>query len=405
MTVSHDLFALASADPIEVGRAEVADLMALFSQLVDPRSARGVRHRLASILTVLVFAALAGAKTFREAGDRVADLPAALLDAAGTRTDPRSGVMAPPSRDTIRRVVEDLDAQAADLLVGRWIAERACGARADGGDDPGAVGLAIDGKVVRNSGGGYADVRLFSAMAHGQCVVIAQTLVPDGTNEITCVPALLDPVEVTGTVVTADAAHCQDATAAYLIGRDADYVLTVKGNRKTLLAQVKAFLGQAGLDDLDGVAGADHVQDDRGHGRRVRRAIWLAPAVGIGFPGAEQVFRIRREVRDTCGRLVSKEIVHGITSLSAGQAAAEAVARFVREHWGIENKVHWVRDVVFGEDAHHAYLGAAAQVMATFRNLAIALIRLSGTSRITQTLERIAADRTRILPLLAASRP
>jgi predicted transposase YbfD/YdcC len=318
--------------------------------------------------------------------------------------------MAPPSRDTIRRVVEDLDAKAADLLVGRWIADRVRGARAgqstaDGGGDPGAVGLAIDGKVVRNSGGGYADVKLFSAMAHGQCVVIAQTLVPDGTNEITCVPALLDPVEVAGAVVTADAAHCQDATAAYLTGRDADYVLTVKGNRKTLLAKVKAGLGQVGLDDLDGVAGADHVQDDRGHGRRVRRAIWLAPADSIDFPGAGQVFRIRREVRDTCGRLVSKEIVHGITSLSAEQAAAATVARFVREHWGIENKVHWVRDVVFGEDTHHAYLGAAAQVMATFRNLAIALIRLSGTSRITQTLERIAADRTRILPLLAASRP
>lgn len=403
MPVSHDLFPLASAGSVEEGLAEVAELLALFSQLTDPRRARGVRHRLASILTVLVFAALAGAKTFREAGDRVADLPAVLLAAACTRTDPRSGAAVPPSRDTIRRVVEDLDAQAADLLVGRWIADRARSARA--GDDPGAAGLAIDGKVVRNSGGGYADVKLFSAMIHGQAVVIAQTLVPDGTNEITCVPALLDPVEVAGTVVTADAAHCQDATAAYLTGRDADYVLTVKGNRPTLLAQVKAHLGVVGLDDLDGCDGADHVQDDRGHGRRVRRAIWMAAADGIGFPGVQQVFRIRREVRDTCGRLISKEVVHGITSLSVQKAAAEAVARFVREHWGIENKVHWVRDVVFGEDAHHTYLGAAAQVMATFRNLAVALLRLAGITGITRTLQRIAADRTRILPLLAASRP
>lgn len=217
--------------------------------------------------------------------------------------------------------MEDLDGQAADLLVGRWITDRARRVRGDG--DVGGGGVALDGKVVRNSGGGgYAGVRLFSAMVHGQAVVIAQTLVPDGTNETTCVPALLDPVPIVGAVVTADAAHCQDATAEYLTGRDAEYVLTVKSNRKALLKQ----------------------------------------------------------------------------------AAAEAVARFVRDHWGIETNLHWVR-VVFGEDAHHAYLGAAAQVMAMFCNLAIAFIRLSGTSRITQTLQSIAAGRTRILPLLAASRP
>lgn len=224
----------------------------------------------------------------------------------------------------------------------------------------------MDGEMVRNSGGGYADVKLFSAMVHGQAVVITQARVPDGTNEITVCDHLC------GAVVTADAAHCQDATAGYLTGRDADYVLTVKGNRKTLLKQVKASLGQVGLDHLDGCDGED---------------------------------RIRREVRDTCGRLISKEVVHRITSLSTEQGTAEAVARWVRTHWGIENEIHRVRDVVLGEDAQHAYLGAAAQVMALFRNLAIALLRLAGITKVTQTLERIAADRSRILPILAASRP
>ena len=406
--VSHDPFPLASVDPIEVGLAAVAALLALFTQVADPRDARGIRHRLGSVLTVMVFAALAGAKTFREVGDRVGDLPPVLLEAAGTRRCPRSGVFVPPCADTIRRIVEDLDGQAVDLLVGRWITARAGRLRAEAGREDGAapkVAMALDGKVVRNSGGGGADVKLFSAMLHDQAVVIAQLLIPDGTNEITCVKALLDPVAIGEVVVTADAAHAQTKTAEYLTGRDADYVLTVKGNRKALLTQVKAILGQAGLDDLDGVDGACHVADDAGHGRRVRRAIWLAPAGGVDFPGAEQVFRIRREVRNCSGQLVSKEIVHGVTSLSAEEAGAEAVARWVRAHWGIENKIHWVRDVVFGEDAHHAYLGAAAQVMAMFRNLAIGLIRLSGIVKISQTLERIAADRNRILPLLAASRP
>jgi predicted transposase YbfD/YdcC len=393
--VSHVLPTPTSIDD-RVGLTAVAELYALFEQLSDPRRPRGVRHALASVLTVMVFAVLAGAANYREVGDRVADLPEVLLSAARTRRHRFTGTLVPPSGSTIRRIVEDLDADAADGLVGAWLADRA----GDGGG-----GIAIDGKVVRGSGGGYGDVRLFSAMRHDTAVVIAQLTVPNGTNETTQVAALLDPVDIAGVVVTADAAHTQDGTAAYLVGRDADYVLTVKGNRPTPLTQIKATLGSAGPDDLDGPAGADHAELDTGHGRRVVRAIWCAPADGIDFPGAAQVFRIRREVSDTAGRRISKEIVHGISSLSTGNGAAWVLAGHVRAHWGIENKVHWVRDVVFAEDTQHAYLGATAQAMAVFRNLAIGLIRLSGTRQITRTVERIAADRSRILPLLAASRP
>lgn len=135
----------------------------------------------------------------------------------------------------------------------------------------------------------------------------------------------------------------------------------------------------------------------------MHRQIWAATADGIDFPGAGQVFRIRRDIFDLSGQRVSKEIVHGITSLA--EATAAAIGRFVRHHWGVENKIHWVRDVVFAEDHQHAYLGAAAHAMALFRNLAIGLIRLAGHTQIKRTLEHLAADRMRILPLLAASHP
>jgi len=138
----------------------------------------------------------------------------------------------------------------------------------------------------------------------------------------------------------------------------------------------------------------------------VHRQIWATDADGIDFPAAAQVFRIRRDVFDPSGQRISKEIVYGITSLA--EATAEAIGRRtvrVRHHWGIENKIHWVRDVVFAEDHQNAYLGAAAHGMALFRNLAIGLIRLAGHTQIKRTVERLAADRTRILPLLAASHP
>jgi hypothetical protein len=185
------------------------------------------------VLTIMVFAVVAGARNLGEAGDRAADLPPLLLQAAGTRRDPRTGQLVAPSGSTLRRVVESIDVDAADLLVCRWIADRARGGEDDDAD--GLWGLAMDGQVVRRSGAGVPadNVKLFSAMLHDQAVVIAQLRVPDATTEVTQVAALLDPVDLAGSVVTGDAAHTKTETAAYLCGRGADYVLTVKGKAST----------------------------------------------------------------------------------------------------------------------------------------------------------------------------
>lgn len=400
MPVSHAPINGVGSDGTGVGLADVAELYALFAQVADPRRPRGVRHHIAGVLTVMVFAVLAGARNFREAGDRAADLPPALLEAAGTRRDPRTGELVPPSGSTLRRVTEDIDVQAADLLVCQWIADRA--RHGDGHDDnddaDGRWGLAMDGKTVRRSGAGNPDanVKLFSAMLHEQAVVIGQLRVPDTTTEVTQVEALLDPVDLAKAVVTGDAAHTLPRTAAYIRRRDGDYVLTLKANQPSLLDSVIAKLFTTTAPD-------HHLDIDTSRGRSVHRQIWATDADGIDFPGAAQVFRIRRDVFDPFGQRISKEIVHGITSLT--EATAQAIARWVRRHWGIENKIHWVRDVIFAEDHQNAYLGAAAHAMALFRNLAIGLIRLAGHTQIKRTIERLAADRTRILPLLAASRP
>jgi predicted transposase YbfD/YdcC len=407
VAVSHPSDIRVSSGDTEIDLTDITELYALFMQVTDPRRPRGVRHHLATVLTVMVLTVLAGARNFREAGDRAADLPPLLLRAAGARRHPGTGAPLAPSGSTLRRVVENIDAGAADLLVCQWIADRIRAHRhteadADAGDATAGQrrGIAMDGKVVRNSGAGDPDsnVKLFSAMLHDQAVVIAQMRIPDATNEITQVAPLLDRVDLAGMVVTGDAAHAQRATAAYIRSRDGDYVLTVKANQPSLLDSIAVKLSTS--QDR-----GHHLDIDHGHGRIVHRQIWTTDAEGIDFPGAVQVFRIRRDVFDHTGQRISKEIVHGITSLHLHDATAEAIARWVRQHWGIENRIHWVRDVVFAEDHQHSYLGATAHAMALFRNLAIGLIRLAGHTQIKRTLERIAADRTRILPLLAASRP
>jgi hypothetical protein len=135
--------------------------------------------------------------------------------------------------------------------------------------------LAVDGKHLRGTDGTV----LFSAMLHDQRVVVAQREVPNGTNEITQVKNLLDPLDLTDVVVTGDAAHTQTDTAEYIAGeRGADYFLTVKGNQPGLRASI--------LDKIQADCGPKpgHVAVQEGHGRVVKRSIWVTNAGGVGFP-------------------------------------------------------------------------------------------------------------------------
>lgn len=399
------------AQPDGAGQQVISALRQLFGQLVDPRRPRGVRHKLASVLTITVLTALAGAGNFREAGDQAADLPETLLAQVGARINPRTGHREPPSAATIRRVVEGIDAAHADALVGRWLAACVNAARARTAatgeamcdrEPPEAVdwldGLAIDGKTIRNSAapGGGADMRLFSALLHREQVVINQIAVPDDTTEVTQVEQLLGPVDLDAKVVTADAAHTQgDAAAEYIAGnRQAHYAITVKGNRDKLLGQIWARMPRPAAGS------ADHTHEQILGGRRIIREIWVRPGTGITFPRLEQVFRIRRQVFDLSGQRLSKEYVHGVTSLDSDQATPAQLLGLIRHHWRVEIN-HQLRDVTWREDHQHAYTGTSAQVMATIRNLALAILRLTGHQQITRTLQRIAADRTRILPILA----
>jgi predicted transposase YbfD/YdcC len=257
------------------GAWAVRELVSMLGTVAEPRKQRGVRHGLATILAVAVFAVLAGAKTYRQVGDRVADLPQPLLVLAGARSYPALGVVQAPSGSTIRRVLIAVDAEAADRVVGSWLASLPVV------DAQTLLGLAIDGKTVCHAGTVDVEVQLFSAMTHGTAIVVGQVRVPAGTTEITQVRALLDGLDLDGRVVTADAAHAQHATADYLVAeRGGDYVLQVKGNQPGLLRQIAAVLPPAV------VAAADWSAVEARDGETIRRSIWLADADEVDFPEA-----------------------------------------------------------------------------------------------------------------------
>jgi hypothetical protein len=138
---------------------------------------------------------------------------------------------------------------------------------------------------------------------------------------------------------------------------------------------------------------------DYGHGRIVRRSLWVTDADGIDFPHAAQVLRIRRDTYDLAGTAITKDIVHGITSLDPGRGTPAALADLTRGQWGIES-VHWLRDTAWDEDANTGYAGNGPQVMAALRNIGISLLHLAGITEITRTLQSISRDRNRVLRVL-----
>jgi predicted transposase YbfD/YdcC len=394
VSVCHDFSSFSNAAD-GAQECDIASLLEMLGKVKDRRKARGKIYELVFILAVSVVAVLAGASNFRQIADQAADLPQSLLRKLGAKWCHFRCMYRWPSERTIRRVLEDnIDADELDLLIGTWLRERARR------DAEGTMVLAFDGKVVR---GAWTDENdqftLFSAMIHGKGVTVAQVRVPQGTNEITQVEALLDGVLARAgerVVVTMDAAHTQRDTAEYLKGkRGFDYVMTVKGNQPKLLESV---VGKC----LPLVRQSpDHVVEERGHGRISRWSTWVTDAAGIDFPHVLQAGCIRREVFTVTGVRISREYAWVVTSGAAADLGPVDLHEHVRGHWGIENKIHYVRDTAWREDGHQIYTGSGPQVMATLRNLAMGLLRLNGFNAVKETTEWICRDRSRVLPLLA----
>ena len=379
---------------IKNGAGNVPGLLAVLALVPDPRRPRGRRYLLTFVLAVAAACTLAGARTFREVGDHAADLPQDVLRDLGGRPHPLLRRVIAPSETRIRTLLHLIDAEVLDQVLGGWLRDLADAGRLDGL----LTAIAVDGKWLRGVLDGQ--VKLFSAMLHQEKAVIAQVRVPDDTTETTQVRALLDSVDLENAVVTADAAHSGAETAQYIAGKEEDggrgsgYFLYVKGNTPSL---------QRACFDVIQASGAGRAPDwtelDRSHGRTVRRSIWVTDATGIDFPQVTRVARIRRDGYDSDGALISKEIVHAVTSLEEDKAGPEALAGLARGQWGIES-VHWVRDTAWDEDANTGYAGNGPQAMATLRNLAVSLLYLNGVKEISRTLQAIARDRNRVLDYL-----
>ena len=260
-------------------------LLDLLAQVPDPRKRRGRRHALAGLLAVGIASVIAGSRSFAAIGQWAADAsPAALAGLGATR--------GPAEESTFRRAFALVSADVLDCVLGAWLHTTA--ARAGG-----RLIIAIDGKTVRGAKDKTGKApHLVAALAHGIGAVLGQVAVEEKSNEIPAVRDLLKAfASLASAVITIDAMHTQSDTAQVILGRGADYVMTVKANMPTLYRQLKKLPWAA-------IPAISDVSTD--HGRRARRTIKaaLAPA-WIEFAGAAQVAQLRRTVT-TKGRRPSR---------------------------------------------------------------------------------------------------
>ncbi|MEV0168961.1 ISAs1 family transposase [Nonomuraea fuscirosea] len=377
--------------------AEYASLLDQLRQVPDPRDRRGIRHALASVLAVAAAAVLAGARSFTAIGEWIADAPVQVQAILEVRRDPVIGTHQPPHEATIRRLLETVDADIFDAALTGWLTAR-LRMRAESAPISGRGrqrrAIAVDGKALRGARLAGHGVHLLAAFDHHSGVVLAQTDVDGKTNEITRFQPLLAGLDLDGCVLTADALHTQREHATFLVTeKNAHYILIVKKNQPTLHTQLKRLLWKQ-------VHIADR-QRDRGHGREERRTLKvLTVKAGLLFPHALQAIQIKREVRDLRQGKWRTVTVYAITSLPTWQASPADLATWIRGHWSIENKLHYVRDVTYGEDHSQARTGNAPRNMAALRNLAIGALRLTGATNLAQAIRHLSRDATRTLTIL-----
>jgi predicted transposase YbfD/YdcC len=352
---------------------EPSQLVEALEAVPDPRrQCKNLRHPLVDVLVLGFCGVLCGCDDFVE------------IEAFGRSKEDffRRFLELPhgiPSHDTFRRVFQAICPQALQHCLIHWLK----GVRQTARPADGEV-IAIDGKALRRTfdrGRGLGALHVVSAWATANGLTLGQVAVDAESNEVTAIPHLIELLDLKDCVVTIDAAGCQKEIAAQIVAKDADYVLALKANQPTLHEQVSDyFLGQLGEEKPDSKL-RRHRQVEEGHGRTETRETFVAPATkemiapGAWLGLATIVLVIRRCVDHVTGK-ASDEVRYFISSLPA---KVKRLAGAVRQHWGIENGLHWVLDVAFNEDRMRQRDRNGIENLALLNRLAVSLLRQDKT--------------------------
>src|SRR3954447_7010715 len=348
----------------------IEGLASCFAGLEDPRETRRCDHQLIDILAIAVCAVVACAESWEDielyGRSKRAWLEAFLALPNGI-----------PSHDTFRRVFMLIDPDAFEACFTLWAQSLAVGVEREV--------VALDGKTVRRSGSRRHEqgpLHLVSAWASGRGLALGQREVDRKSNEIAAIPELLDTLRIDGCIVTLDAMGCQKEIAERIRAKGADYLLALKANHGRAFAAVREHfertcfgLGSGGRPVFDAF--------EEGHGRLVRRRVFMDPAAKdleplSGWPELSMVLAVETSRGVSGAGKVEAESRYFLTSCGDDPAV---LVRAIRRHWSIENALHWVLDVIFREDDSRVRDRTAARNLALLRKIALNLVAADRSSQ------------------------
>ena len=378
---------------------DIGSLYQYLERLSDIRKPRGLRYRLATILVLIILAKLGGE-----------DHPTGIAEWAKHREKQLVQVLKlpypkVPHHSTYRRILgEVIDSEEFEQLAGAFLASQSQSGH--------SVVIAIDGKTLRGTipAGETHGVHLLAAYLPEEGLVLMQVEVDSKENEIRAAPRLLACLDLRGKVVMGDALHTQREVSAQILAAGGDYLWIVKENQPRLREDLEKLfapeitrpgLGKVG-NDLQTASSTNNR-----HGRMEKRRITTSSLLNdyCDWPGLAQVFKLERHRERLVTGEVSEEIIYGITSLAKDKSSPRQLLTLVRSYWGIENGLHYRRDVTFKEDRTHMKVSNAAHALAIINNLVIGLLMKSGERNLASARRKYCAKPQEALALILGTNP
>ena len=377
---------------------EIGSLYTYFQRVTDTRKPKGKLYALAHLLVLMMLAKLAGE-----------DRPSGMADWVAHRIEQLYGMKVvpkarAPSNMTYRRVLQDsLQPEELEELIRQYQQNHL--------EDGEEVVFSMDGKTLKGTipGGELRGTHLLSIFVPQQGLVLVEAEVDRKENEIVVAPKILQQVNLSGAIVIGDAMHAQRQASAQIVEAGGDYVWTVKGNQpRTEWAIEKLFVHEV----CNLKKGAPLSKQCRrtwkvhkGHGRIEKRTILVSTELNdyLDWPYVGQVFRLEREVWHEKYQGRTRQVVYGLTSLAPDKASPEKLLRLTRQYWGIENGLHYRRDVTLHEDGTRLTVGNSGHSMAILNNLTIGLCLNHGFDNLAKARRLFAAKPDLALELLTSS--
>ena len=361
-----------------------------FSVIPDPRIERRKEHKLIDILTIAMCAVLCGADEFTE----MEEFGAAKEEWFRTFLQLPNGI---PSHDTFGRVFSLIDNRAFCECFTSWVSADTA--------ELGVKLIAIDGKTSRRSHDKSRNkqaIHMVSAFATELGLTLGQVKTDEKSNEITAIPALLSRLTLSGCIVTIDAMGCQRQIAEKIVDKGGDYVLALKGNQGALHEDVRLFFDDSASGGFKDVRHDYYETVEKGHGRIETRRYWTVNDVGWlpeakKWRGFKMIGMVESEREVGGSKTVERRYYIGSLENNA-----RVFGSSVRNHWAIENKLHWSLDVTFREDDSRIRIGEAAANMAVLRQMAVNILRQEKTLKRGMKTKRLKAgwDETYLVKLL-----